>query len=79
MSKTSRTKAANGYLSIDLPDTDLEQQLTLDSSGNVTSISVVYWGKPSTIQTINNVTYTQTFTRNGSGIVTNISQWVPQP
>jgi hypothetical protein len=54
--------AANG---VQLPLISLAQTFTY-SGGLVTTISCVY----------NSITYTQTFTNNGTEI-TNISQWVP--
>lgn len=79
MSDTVQTQVANGYLSIALPTGDLPTSLSVNGAGLVTSLSVVYYGKTSTTQNVNGVTYTQTFTRNGAGVVTAISGWVPQP
>lgn len=78
MSLTVQTEAANGYLSIALPENDLAQSLTIDGNGMPSSVSVVYWGKINPYTTVNNVTYTKTFTRNGAGVLINTSRWVPQ-
>jgi hypothetical protein len=68
MSETVQTQAANGHNSIALPLDNLEQVIGY-SGGKPSTFTVVYQG----------ITYVQTFTRDGSGNVTVISQWVPQP
>lgn len=57
-----------------LPLSSLPVVFGLDGSGNVISMRVVY---PS-VQTNMDRIFLQTFTRDGSGNVTNISQWVAQ-
>ncbi len=69
MTQTVISQAANGHPAVELPLEALEMAFTLNGSEQVTAITVVF----------NGVTYIQTFTLDGSGNVTNISQWVPQP
>ncbi len=57
-----------------LPLASLPTAIGLDGSGNVITMTVIY---PS-VQTNANTVFVQTFTRNGSGDVTNISRWVAQ-
>ncbi len=63
---SSTVQAEGGVM---LPLSSLDQTFTLDGSGNVTQISVVF----------NLVTYVQNITRDGSGNVTFISRWLVGP
>lgn len=52
-----------------LPVNDLENVVAYNGANQAISITVVY----------NNITFVQTFTRDGAGNVTNISPWIEQP
>ena len=68
------TESATATDGTQLPLASLATALGLDGDGNVVTMAVVY----ASIQTGADRTFIQTFTRNGGGIVTNISGWVAQ-
>jgi len=76
-----QTQTTDTYLAINLPEDDLAQDISWETVGEntlVSSISCTYKGRlvSNPLAWVNGVTYTKTFTNNGSQI-TNDPQWVP--
>lgn len=79
----TQTATANGYVGIELPEDDL-QKIYGNNGTNITTITCTYNGRTVAAPFVNvpGVVYVKTLTYAalGSGtIITNESQWIPQP